>query len=123
MHSWGDDFKYFKEVDVAARYIGAFCKKWGRIPVTNYKEKYGTVRVYCNFYCDDLHTLLFPGWGYVRGPYKLMTFPLFRWARPIVLFWQHFIYRLAYKLAIKKYPMIKEEILCCADWNEYLKGL
>lgn len=37
--------------------------------------------------------------------------------------YQRFIYRLAYKQAIKKWPDLKDEILCCADWEEYLGGL
>lgn len=123
MHTWGDGFKYFNEVDAAAYYIGDFCAKWGRIHVTQCKEKYGTVRVYCSLTCDNLQELLFPHYGFIKGPYKLMTFPIFRPLRPLIFMWQKFIYRLAYKKAISKWPMIKKEILCCADWDEYLEGL
>lgn len=123
MHSWGDGFKYFKEVDEAAYMIGNFCRKWGRIQVRDTKEKYGTARVYCSLYCEDLHTLLFPGYCYIRGPYQLMTFPFLRPFRKIIFLYQKFIYRLAYKLAIKKYPKIRKEILCAADWSEYLQGV
>jgi len=125
MHSWGDeDFPYFEHVGLAAEEIGDFCRRWGRIAVTCTKEKWGTVRVYCHFNCCvSLHDILFPGWCRVRGPYRLMTFPLFKALAPLAFKWQKFIYRKAYERAVKKYPFIKEEILCCADYSEFLKGL
>ena len=58
--------------------------------VLDMKEKYGTVRVYC----DE---------------------PSNRW--------QAFVYRQAYKNAIKRWPHLKREILDSADWWEYLEGL
>ena len=123
MHFWGDGFPYFEEVDRAADYIGKFCRKWGRIQVIQTKEKYGTVRVYCSLYCDDIHGLLFPGYHYYRLPWVISTFPILRWARFLTDPYQKWVYRLAYKNAIHKWPMIREEILQGADWSEYLKGL
>lgn len=137
MHHWGGDFKYFGEVGDAADEIGSFCRRWGRIPVTQTKEKYGTVRVYCTFGCSDLQGLLYPGYHYVqpllgrrfasvipeRLNYAIMTFPFLRPFRSLIVRWQRAVYRMAYKRAITKYPMIREEILCVADWDEYLVGL
>lgn len=37
--------------------------------------------------------------------------------------WQRFIYRLAYRIAIRKWPHLRQEILNGADWDETLKGL
>lgn len=37
--------------------------------------------------------------------------------------WQCFIYRRAYKLAVRKWPNLREEITCAADYSELLKGL
>jgi hypothetical protein len=124
MHSWGDeDFTYWQELEDCAEYIGKFCRMWGRIPVTQTKEKYGTVRVYCSFHCLDLQSLLFPGWMRVRGPYKLMTFPIFKYIHKWLINYQHFIYRLAYARAVLKWPMLREEILVAADWKELLVDL
>lgn len=124
MHYYEDkDFDYWDELDQAAEFIGKYCHKWGRISVRQYKEKYGTVRVYCSFGCESLHKLIYPGYCRVRWPYQFWTFPIFSWLQPLVLRWQKFIYRRAYGFAIEKWPMIKEEILCCADWDEYLGGL
>jgi len=52
-----------------------------------------------------------------------MTFPFFKPFHRIIDVWQRFIYRLAYKRALKKYPFIREEILCAADFSELLEDL
>jgi hypothetical protein len=121
--SWGNGFPYFEDVDMAAYEIGNFCRKWGRISVSSTKEKYGSARVYCSFGCQDLHSLVYPGHIHVRGWYALTTFPFFRPLQFIIVPWQLFIYRWGYKRALSKYPYIRNEILCCADYPEYLKGL
>lgn len=136
MHSWGNwPDEMFSKVGDAAYEIGTFCRRWGRLAVTDSKEKYGTVRVYLMFGCRDLHGFFYPGYvyiGYPRWLFKLvgknvgwhiMTFPFFRPVQSLVFHWQKFIYRLAYKRALKKFPEIKEEILCCADFDEFLEGL
>lgn len=122
MHGWGSSFNYFGDVGAAATYIGQMCRSWGRIDAHD-KEKYGTVRVYVMFGCKDLHSLLYPGYAYVRGNYRLMTFPFLAPLRPLVSWWQPFIYRLAYKRALRKWPRIRIEILLCADYPELLEGL
>lgn len=124
MHYYGDeDFNRWRELGEAAEYIGLFCRKWGRIQVHQYKEKYGTVRVYCNLVCESLHDLIFPGYYQVRSPYRLWVFPLLRPFRFIILKWQIFIYRLSYSRAVKKWPEIKDEIICCADFKEFLSNI
>lgn len=123
MHYWGDDFKHFRDVEEVAYKIGKFCRRYGRICVMQTKEKYGTARVYCSFDLSDLHGLIWPGYAYVRYKklYKLLTFRLFKYVP--TLWWQKRVYREAYKRALKKYPHIREEILCCADFPEHLEGL
>lgn len=131
MHCWGDGFPYFGDVGEAADYIGTFCRRWGRICVTQTKEKYGTARVYCHIGYYSLHGLIYPGYAYSQFPdwlwhldcrviTKLMSF--FRFDKIMVL-WQKFIYRTAYKRALKKWPHIRNEILDCADFYEFLKDL
>lgn len=140
MHSWGSDFKYFADVENAAYEIGKFCKQWGKIQVRQTKEKFGTARIYCSFGCKNLHSFFYPGYvwmGYPRWLYKLleklfpnlrihyriMGFPLFVWTYPVLIPWQKFIYRLAYKRALKKYPHIRHEILAVADYWELVDNL
>lgn len=132
MHHWGDDFKYWGEVSDAAQYIEDFLKRWGRIFVTQSKEKFGEVRVYCHFGGSSLHSFLFPGYHYKRPwfPQWLWVLDIYYLSKLFSIFtkfgfgrYQKFIYRLAYKRAIKKYPMIKEEILSCPDYSELLDDL
>lgn len=103
MHMWGEEGVDWQGIGDAACYIGGFCQRWGRIPVSDMKEKYGTVRVYLYFGFFD--------WGWKS---------YLNW---LVVPYQHRIYRLAYKKAIAKWPHLREEILCGADWQELLGGL
>jgi hypothetical protein len=136
MHYWGEwPDELFRDVENAAYEIGEFCRRWGKIQVTQTKEKYGTARVYCHFGCRDLHSIFYPGYVAVWNPkwlfqlvgetvgYRIMTFPFLRWAHPAVYRWQKFIYRLAYRRAVAKYPRVREEILAGADFDELLVGL
>lgn len=131
MHSWGDGFEYFGEVGKAANEIGKFCRRYGRIMVTTTKEKYGTSRVYCMFGLHSLHTLTHPGYVYSQYPQWLWTLDIwylskffrFKPINYVTIRWQIFIYRLAYKKAIKKYPFIRKEILNGSDYPEILKDL
>jgi hypothetical protein len=90
MHNWSDKSVDWEGIGSAADEIGHFISRWGRITVSQTKEKWGMSCVYC------------------YGP---------------VNFWQRFIYRLAYKLAIRKRPHLREELLNGADWDEYLEDL
>lgn len=129
MHSWGDGFKYFGEVGQAADEIGQFCRRWGRINVTCTKEKWGSARVYCSFGWSQLFSITHPGYVYSRYPEWLWSFDIRYLSRLISKFnfivvpYQRLIYRLAYRRAIKKYPMIVREILGGADWDELLEDL
>lgn len=124
MHSWGDDFKYFAEVGEAAEFIGQYCRKYGRISVTQTKEKYGTARVYLHFGLYNLFSITHPGYHYNRHPkwlreldYRILS-KLIRPFNPLVVHYQMYIYRKAYHLAFKKWPLIKEEIIQGADYPE-----
>lgn len=124
-HSWNSNWPYFADVEEAAHFIGQYCRKWGRISVTQTKEKFGTARVYTHFGISGLHDLLYPGYHYYQLP--KWTYILDALAgkciRPfdsIIASYQQFIYRRAYTKAIEKYPHITTEILGGADWHEYL---
>lgn len=129
MHSWGGTFPHFNDVGKAADEIGDFCVKWGRINVRQTKEKFGTVRVYCSLSIWGFHSLIYPRYVYSQFPdwlWKLDCKIGTKILSPFrFLFGKHqaFIYRLAYKRALKKYPHIRKEILDCADYSELLKSL
>lgn len=135
MHDWGDKgFKYFGDVGEVADQIGNFCKRWGRISVTQTKEKFGTVRVYLSFGIFDSHGLIYPGYVYYQSnilkwiDFKILRTRPFEYVLRILNDWllfpyQKWIYKLAYKRALKANPHIRKEILSCADWDEYLEGI
>jgi len=59
MHSWGDEGVDWKGINEAARYIGVNLRRWGRVGVTQYKEKYGC-------YDDKTRVLTDNGWKYFK---------------------------------------------------------
>lgn len=129
MHDWGDEDVDWAGISQAAEYLGNFCAKWGRFTGQT-KEKYGTVRFYANFHVS-LHCLVLPRWCYYKHP----KFPKWLWCLDIYYLspflnrlpgihkYRYFIYRTAYKNALKKWPHLREEILSAADYKELLKGL
>lgn len=129
MHSWGDDFPYFQEVGEAADDIGLFLRRWGRLNVRQTKEKWGMVCVYCDFGWYQMHSITHPGYAFSQYPKWFWKFDidvLSRVIEPlnkIVVPFHKWLYRLAYKKAVRKYPYIQEEILRGADWPELLEGL
>lgn len=127
--------KISEEVEIqaasASEEIGLFLLKWGRVPVRDFKEKYGTVRVYCSLGWNSLHNIFYPGYAYYQFPDWLRNLDIYHGDKilrctgfGLVSFHFHkFLYRLAYKRALKKYPTIRENIIGSADWPEFLKGL
>lgn len=121
----------YSKAEAAAEMIGTFLLKWGRVPVRDYKEKYYTVRVYCNLGWYNFHDIFYPGHTYYKFSKRGILFDS-KWGHVILKYtglqflsfhYHKFLYRLAYKRALKAFPEIRENILCCADWEEYLKGL
>jgi hypothetical protein len=128
MHYWGDEGVDWEAINNAAYEIAMELRKW-RIGVRDWKEKYGTVRVYCSLGWYQLHDITHPGHCFSRYPKWLWKLDC-RYFRKAFKYLNRFIvpihkriYRRAYKDAVVKYPHIKEEILCCADWDDLLEGL
>jgi len=131
MHCYGDeDFsdEMFSQVDAAAWYIGERMANWFRIPVRQMKEKFGTVRVYCGFGFSSVYSIWrpqhmwVPKWWPWSLDLKVSKYVMSLINRMIVPI-QISGYRYFYKKAIKKWPYLKAEILCCADYPEYLKEI
>lgn len=129
MHTYGNwSDKYFEQVDDAAEMIGAFISRWGRMGVMQTKEKFGTVRVYCHFGIDCIHSIFWPRhcWIHKWWPYSF-DLSISSWLMPLVnkimVPYQEWIYRLAYKRAVKKYPHLTNEILVMADYGKLLDGI
>ena len=87
-HHWGDKGVDWAGINDAAEYIGTSLERWG-VCVHQYKEKFGTIRVYCD----------------VNTPREER------------------VYRWFYARALLKWPHLREEILCCADYSRLLADL
>lgn len=130
MHDWAEEDVDWKGLEDVAEFIAINLIKYYRIPVVQWKEKFGTVRVYCSFGWSTLYSIWRPQYQWVskRWPYRLDLFISYnlgfidflnQWIIP----WQKIGYRRIYKEAIKRYPHLKSEILEGADWIEELRGL
>ena len=129
MHRWGDENVDWEGIDAAARFIGERLRRWGRVGVHQYKEKWGEVRVYCSFGWSQVHDITHPGHAYGRYPKWLWRLDCrLGWllARPLnwlVLPFHKWLYRRTYRQAVKRWPHLRDEILCAADWPELLQEI
>jgi hypothetical protein len=129
MHTYGHwPAKYFNQIEAAASEIGWFLSRWGRVPVLQTKEKFGTVRVYCSFGWDSLHCIIWPRhcWIHSWWPYKLdlkISWYLMPILNKLVVKYHIWLYRKSYARAVEKYPHLKDEILSGADFGEVLEGV
>lgn len=129
MHDWSNDDVDWNSINDAARYIGTGLVKWGRVGVRDYKEKYGTVRVYCSLGWSQLHSITHPQSVWSRYPQWLWSldcrygYLLVRPLNWIIVPFHKWLYRKMYSNAIKRWPHIRAEILNAADYDELLEGL
>lgn len=144
MHNWGDNDVDWAGIDNAADYIEKYCIRWGRFG-GQAKEKYGTVRFYVSFH-NMLYELFWTSHHYARWTHASYWPRSIRWLSHligpalswfddkiyshrynflilIIQKWQHKVYRNAYKNALKRWPHLRDEILCCADYPDLLEGL
>jgi len=129
MHNWGDKDFDWDGLEKAISYISKRFRKY-KIGVRQAKEKYGTARIYCSLGAYQIHCLTHPGHVYNRYPKWLWILDckygkyIVRWFINWWLYPLHkFIYRDTYKRAVKMFPHLEEEIVCCADYPKLLKGL
>lgn len=119
---------HYQELENIAHDIGTKLARYGRIGVRQTKEKYGSVRVYCGFGVDSLHSLLYP-----RRAYKHSEYPDWLWsvdmkyisqAAPLInallIPYQEVVYKLVYRLAIIKHPDQINAIVSGADYSELI---
>lgn len=128
MHNWGDDGVDWEGINNAAQFIADYCRRWARLGGTS-KEKYGTVRFYASFRSLSLHDIVYPGYHWYQWPMwarridDLFEATLGRLLRKPWAWWQRRIYRQAYQKAVLRWPHLRQEILCCADYDELLESL
>ena len=133
MHVWGDDNVDWKGIDDAASFIAHRLLFW-RVDVNQWKEKFGTVRVYCYLGLQWWQSLTHPGHVWHRWPnwLKFINYPMgwskpFGWALRLVNYilvpFHMWLYRDTYRKAVQKWPHLRGEILTAADYPALLRGL
>lgn len=126
-HLWGDKDFDWKALDDCQQIIYKFHKFGFLSP--HCKEKYGTLRWSVDFGWISLHTLIYPGYMHIKFPKWLYNLDYYVFTPILEIFfsrlftwWQKKVYNWIYQVMIKKHSHIKEEILQCSDWPEYIKG-
>lgn len=128
MHNWGDENVDWRGIEDAAYFIGHGLKTWARLPVRDYKEKYGTVRVYCGFGFYGIYGIWrpsyvwYPKWWPIRADMWLANTWLFTLINRVVVPLQQRAYVWFYWKAVEKWPHLRHEILSMADYGQLFEG-
>lgn len=129
MHYWGEEDFDWEGLDWCVNYLHKNLVRWGRVQVRQTKEKYGTLRCYLSLGWEMFHSITHPGHCFSRYPDWLWKLDC-KYGRKIISLLNHIIvpyhkwlYRKLYQDCIKKYPHLRKEILCYADYSELLIGL
>ena len=133
MHIWGDENVDWKGIEDAAEFIHAELIRRARINVSQSKEKYGTVRVYCYLGWSSFHSLCYPGYcssqwlkWYTRWLWYLdcvVGYRFFNLFQNRIIKWHSRVYRQVYVEAVAKWPHLRDEILVMADFQELVDGI
>jgi len=127
-HHWEDSTFDWNGLYAAERKIASVMRLF-RIGC-HHKEKWGRIRATPYFWDGGLHHLIWPGYVYVQSgfiAYKLDRYLI----KPITRFSGiHYLggklqilgYCLAYYLAMRAHPHLKDEIAADADYPQYIIG-
>lgn len=128
MHSWGDKGVDWKGINDAAEYIGEWLKTYARMGVSQHKEKFGTVRVYCHFGWSGVYSIWrpsyvwYPKWWPMRLDFWLAETRAFGWLNSAVVRLQQVAYVHRYRKAVERWPHLYREIVSAADYGELFEG-
>src|SRR5262245_33912466 len=108
MHQWGDEDVDWDGINDAAYYIAHWLKTWVRMPIMDYKEKFGTVRVYCHFGWHGIYTIWrpnyywYPKWWPMKLDFWLANTWAFKQLNRFVILLHTKAYAWRYKKAVQK---------------------
>jgi len=126
MHRWGEDADW-EGINNAAEFIGEGLLRW-RVNVRQYKEKFGTVRVYCTLGIQWWPQLTNP--GYYHNPWPKWTWRfqdrprwLLRLVNAMIRPVHSLLYTYYYTQAVKRWPHLRQEIVSCADYEYLIRAL
>lgn len=127
MHEWGDENVDWKGINDAAYYIGNWLRQWARM-TTDWKEKWGTIRVYVSFGWHGIYPIYRPGycwyptWWPMRLDFWLANTKAWDLLNRLVIPLQRKAYVWRYKKAVEKWPHLYREIVSAADYGELFEG-
>lgn len=134
MHIWGDESVDWDGIEDAAEFIGRGLLFW-RVDVRQWKEKFGTVRVYCSLGIQWWPQWTHPGHTYNRWPRWLdfITYGGYNKWNPFnvalrllnvaVVPFHKWLYHRYYREAVRRWPHLATEICCGADFRELVADL
>lgn len=106
-------------------FVRTFARRWGRLG-GDVKEKWDTLRFYVTWHYM-FYDLVFPGYPRIKFPTWLFWLDLYVYGKPIfdpirsiIQRWQMYIYGKTYEKAVKRFPMMRREILSTVDNPELL---
>ena len=129
MHDWSDDTFDWKGLDEAISYIDKMLRVYGRLPVMQAKEKWGTARIYTGFGWSGFHSITHPGHAFRRYPVWLWKLDILYFSKIfnvlnyLIVPFHQFLYKVVYQRAVNKWPHLFYEITDCADWHELLSDI
>lgn len=129
MHQWSNEDVDWRGINDAAYFIAHWLKTWPRIGVRDYKEKFGTVRIYCGFGWYGIYSIWrpaycwYPKWWPMRLDFWLADTWLFKTLNRIIVPIQMKAYAWRYKKAVQKWPHLYKEIVSQADYGELFEGV
>ena len=128
-HDWSEEEFDWKGLDEAITYLNKNMRRW-RMSVHQAKEKYGSVRIYMGgLGFRQVHDLFYPGYCYSQWPKWLWGLDVYYgryfvgWMNPFVVPLHKWLYRYLYMQAVKRHPLLRDEILVMADWQELVEGI
>lgn len=127
-HDWSEKDFDWKGLNDCLTILYRIARRYGRLG-GDIKEKWGQARFYARFGHLSLHTLVYPGYVYNQFPDWLWRLdcaiigPSLRFLfERLFARWQMKAYNTAYQRCLKKYPHLRAELLCGADWPELIRG-